>query len=91
MPVLLASGWSPRTPTERNALANLADGLAFVAIPLLAAALTSDPVLVAGLAATHAAVRLLVVVPVGVYVDRQSSETTRSAPSCGAYRSWQRC
>lgn len=33
-----------------TALANLADGLAFVAIPLLAAALTSDPVLVAGLA-----------------------------------------
>ncbi len=66
-----------------NALANLADGLAFVAIPLLAAALTSDPVLVAGLAAIHAAIRLLVVLPVGVYVDRLDRRTILWATNAG--------
>lgn len=66
-----------------NALANLADGVAFVAIPLLAAALTSDPVLVAGLAAIHAAIRLLVVLPVGVYVDRLDRRTILWATNAG--------
>jgi MFS family permease len=53
-----------------NASANLADGVVFISIPLLAAALTSDALLIAGLAAIYSAVRLLVVLPVGVYVDR---------------------
>lgn len=53
-----------------NALGNLSDGLAFVVIPLLAVALTTDPLLVAGLPAAYSAVRLLTVVPVGVLVDR---------------------
>jgi MFS family permease len=53
-----------------NALSNLADGLAFVSMPLLAASLTDDPRLVAGLATVYAAVRLLVALPVGVHVDR---------------------
>lgn len=53
-----------------NALGNLSDGLAFVVIPLLAVALTTDPVLVAGLPAAYSAVRLLTVMPVGVLVDR---------------------
>ena len=53
-----------------NALSNLSDGLAFVTMPLLAASLTDDPRLIAGLATLYALVRLLVVLPVGVYVDR---------------------
>lgn len=47
----------------------------FVAIPLLATSLTTDPILIAGLAAMYSAVRLLVVVPVGVYVDRFDRRT----------------
>ncbi|MDN5726758.1 MAG: MFS transporter, partial [Propionibacteriales bacterium] len=53
-----------------NAASNLADGLAFVAMSLLAASLTGDPRWVAGLATTYALVRLLVALPVGVWVDR---------------------
>lgn len=53
-----------------NASSNLADGLAFVSVPLLAASLTSDPRLIAGLATVCALVRLLVALPIGVWVDR---------------------
>jgi Na+/melibiose symporter-like transporter len=53
-----------------NALSNLSDGLAFVTMPLFAAALTDDPRWVAGLATVYAVVRLVVALPVGVYVDR---------------------
>lgn len=53
-----------------NALSNLSDGLAFVTMPLLAAAITDDPRWVAGLATVYALVRLVVALPVGVYVDR---------------------
>ena len=49
--------------------------MVFVSIPLLAAALTSGPVLIAGLAAVYSAVRLLVVVPAGVIVDRVDRRT----------------
>ena len=58
-----------------NAASNLADGLAFVSMPLLAASLTDDPRLVAGLATTYALVRLLVALPIGVYVDRVDRRT----------------
>lgn len=58
-----------------NAAGNLSDGIVFVAIPLLATSLTSDALLIAGLAAVYSAVRLLVVVPVGVYVDRLDRRT----------------
>lgn len=58
-----------------NAFANLADGIAFVAIPLLAAALTSDPAVVAGLSLVHAVVRLVVVLPIGGLVDRWDRRT----------------
>lgn len=58
-----------------NAFSNLADGLAFVSMPLLAASLTDDPRLVAGLATIYAAVRLGVALPVGVYVDRLDRRT----------------
>lgn len=53
-----------------NALSNLADGIAFVSMPLLAASVTDDPRLVAGLATLYALVRLLVALPIGVWVDR---------------------
>ena len=62
-----------------NAAGNLSDGIVFVAIPLMAAALTQDPVVIAGLAVAHSAVRLLVVVPVGVLVDRLDRRTILSA------------
>lgn len=58
-----------------NAVSNLSDGLAFVSIPLLAASLTDDPRWVAGLATLYAIVRLLVALPVGVYVDRLDRRT----------------
>ncbi|WP_342371755.1 MFS transporter [Propioniciclava soli] len=53
-----------------NAAGNLADGIAFVAIPLVATSLTTDPTLIAGLSLVYSAVRMLFVVPVGVIVDR---------------------
>ena len=53
-----------------NSLSNLADGLAFVSMPLLAASMTDDPRLVAGLATLYALVRLTVALPIGVWVDR---------------------
>jgi len=53
-----------------NATSNLADGIAFVSIPLLATSLTDDPRWVAGLATLYALVRLLVALPIGVWVDR---------------------
>lgn len=58
-----------------NALSNLADGIAFVSMPLLAASLTDDPRLVAGLATLYALVRLLVSLPIGVWVDRIDRRT----------------
>lgn len=53
-----------------NAAGNLADGVAFVAIPLVATSLTTNPTMIAGLALVYSAVRILLVVPVGVVVDR---------------------
>lgn len=53
-----------------SALSNLADGVAFIAVPLIAASLTQDPRLIAGLSLCYAVVRLLVALPVGVWVDR---------------------
>lgn len=53
-----------------NALSNLADGLAFVSMPLLAASFTDDPRIIAGLATLYAVVRLFVALPIGVVVDR---------------------
>ena len=58
-----------------NALSNLADGIAFVSMPLLAASMTDDPRLVAGLATLYALVRLLVALPIGVWVDRADRRT----------------
>ncbi len=44
-------------------------------MPLVAASLTDDPRLVAGLAMTYALVRLLVALPIGVWVDRIDRRT----------------
>lgn len=53
-----------------NAASNLADGVTFVTMPLLAAALTQDPLSVAGLSVAYAVPRILTVLGVGVLVDR---------------------
>lgn len=53
-----------------NAAGNLADGIAFVAIPLLATTLTTEPTLIAGLSLVYSLVRVVLVLPVGVLVDR---------------------
>lgn len=58
-----------------NALSNVADGIAFVSMPLLAASMTDDPRLVAGLATLYALVRLFVALPIGVWVDRVDRRT----------------
>ncbi|GFZ91873.1 MFS transporter [Nesterenkonia alkaliphila] len=58
-----------------NALSNLSDGLAFISMPLLAASMTDDPRWVAGLATLYAVVRLVVALPIGVYVDRVDRRT----------------
>jgi MFS family permease len=51
-------------------VSNLGDGVASAALPLLAAALTRDPALVAGLAVAQQLPWLLVALPAGVIVDR---------------------
>lgn len=53
-----------------NAASNFGDGMSFVAIPLLATALTSDPLLIAGLSMVYSATKFLVVLPIGALVDR---------------------
>jgi len=58
-----------------NASSNLADGLAFVSIPLLASALTDDPRWIAGLSTLYAVVRLLVALPIGAWVDSADRRT----------------
>lgn len=58
-----------------NAASNFGDGISFVAIPLLATELTSNPVLIAGLAMAYSAAKLMVVLPIGVLVDRLDRKT----------------
>jgi predicted MFS family arabinose efflux permease len=53
-----------------TAMANLADGARLVAFPWLASTLTSDPLLIAGVAAAAQASWLVVTVPAGVAIDR---------------------
>ncbi len=63
-------GRSFRWLVSGNASANLADGITFVAIPLVATTLTTDPTLIAGLSLVYSLVRMVLVVPIGVLVDR---------------------
>ncbi|WP_017590573.1 MFS transporter [Nocardiopsis ganjiahuensis] len=53
-----------------NASSNLADGITFVALPLLAATVTQDPLAVAGLSVAYTVPRVLAVLGIGVLVDR---------------------
>ena len=53
-----------------NASSNLADGITFVALPLLAATLTGDPVQIAALSVFYTVPRLLSVLGIGVLIDR---------------------
>lgn len=53
-----------------NAASNLADGVTFVALPLLAATITQDPLAIAALSIFYTAPRLLSVLGIGVLVDR---------------------
>lgn len=58
-----------------NAASNFGDGMSFVAIPLLATALTSNPLLIAGLSMVYSAAKFLVVLPIGAFVDRLDRKT----------------
>ncbi|MFD4636335.1 MFS transporter [Lentzea sp. NPDC058436] len=53
-----------------NASSNLADGVTFIALPLLATATTDSPVAVAGLAIAYSLSRILSVLGIGVLIDR---------------------
>lgn len=64
-----------------SATGNMADGIAFVAIPLVATTLTSSPTLIAGLSLAYSLVRMLLVVPVGVIVDRVDRRLLMWAPN----------
>lgn len=64
-----------------NAAGNMADGIAFVAIPLVATTLTSSPTLIAGLSLSYSLVKMLLVVPVGVIVDRVDRRLLMWAPN----------
>lgn len=53
-----------------NAVSNLGDGVSFIALPLLAASLTNDPGLIAGLSIARMIPRLLFALVSGALVDR---------------------
>ncbi|MEH3067552.1 MAG: MFS transporter [Aeromicrobium erythreum] len=53
-----------------NASSNLADGVTFVALPLLAVTLTQDPLEISALSVAYTVPRLLSVLGIGVLVDR---------------------
>ena len=53
-----------------NASSNLADGVTFIALPLLAATITDNPVAVAALSIAYSVPRILSVLGIGVLIDR---------------------
>lgn len=53
-----------------NASANLADGITFIALPLLATTTTDSPVAIAGLAVAYSLSRIVSVLGSGVLIDR---------------------
>ncbi len=59
-----------RTVLSAQAVSSVGDGLAIVAMPLLATTFTRDPVLVAGAAVAQGLPWLLLSLPAGVFVDR---------------------
>lgn len=73
--VTMSMGREYRKLWAGNAAANFGDGISFIAIPLLATELTTDPLLIAGLPMVYSAVRFLVVLPIGAFVDRLDRKT----------------
>jgi hypothetical protein len=65
------------------ALSNLGDGLRVVALPLLAAALTTDPLLVSGLVAAAYLPWVLFGLPIGSLVDRGRPEVFMQVTNIG--------
>ncbi|WP_284075307.1 MFS transporter, partial [Glycomyces harbinensis] len=53
-----------------NASANLADGITFIALPLLATTVTDSPIAIAGLAVAYSLSRIVSVLGIGVLIDR---------------------
>ncbi|WP_432106460.1 MFS transporter [Streptomyces sp. AA1529] len=54
-----------------NATSNLADGITFIALPLIAADLTGSPAAIAGLPLAYSVPRILAVLGLGVLIDRR--------------------
>lgn len=67
-----------------SAASNLGDGISFVAIPLLATTLTTDPVLIAGLSFAYTVPRLLMSPLSGVVADR--TDRRRLMAAANAFR-----
>jgi MFS family permease len=65
-----ASGRPFRLLLSANAVGNLGDGIGKVVLPLLAAALTRDPALIAGLSVAQFLPWLVCALPAGVLLDR---------------------
>jgi hypothetical protein len=65
---------SCRRVVAASGLANLGDGVRQVALPLLAAAITQDALLVAGLTAVAYVPWMLLGLPIGALVDRGRPE-----------------
>ncbi|MGW4425073.1 MFS transporter [Streptosporangium sp. NPDC004631] len=65
------------------ALSNLGDGIRVVALPLLAATLTRDPVLVAGLTACSFMPWVLFGLPLGALIDRSRPEAVMVVANVG--------
>jgi MFS family permease len=63
-------GFEYRKIWAGNAASNLADGITFVAIPLLATTLTHNPIAIAALDVAYTLPRILAVLGIGVMVDR---------------------
>ena len=53
-----------------NAASNLSDGLVFIAMPLIATALSKDPLAVSGLTVAYTVPRIGAVLGIGVMIDR---------------------
>lgn len=66
-----------------HAASNCGDGISYVAIPLLATALTTNPLLVAGLPMVYSAAKFLVVLPVGAVVDRMDRKKILGVSNLG--------
>jgi MFS family permease len=74
MRLVRRASWRAQSPVTRlvaaAATSSLGDGLVLVALPLLAVTLTTDPLLVSGLAVANGLPWLFVALPAGALVDR---------------------